>query len=1020
MQKKPGIGSSNGMHSRFYFLRKLRYVLHAVVLQAAVAAAPLSIHPQPQQIDYQSGSLNLSQGIKIVVPTADAPVSQKKQKIDRDALRVLAKAFADSRISLDDTAKTHLLFKATAPNLKKCPGSYQLKIGPEHITLTAHDAAGQFYAAQTLRQIIAASSAEAKQTSLPCLRIHDFPDLTFRGTVEGFYGKPWSHMDRLSQFRFYGQHKMNTYIYGPKDDPYHSSPHWRKPYPAEEAEQIKELVAVARANKVNFYWAVHPGKDIQWNEVDDLALLKKFEAMYALGVRSFAVFFDDISGKGTDPKRQAAILNRIHHEFVLIKKDVTPLVMCPTEYNKGWSNPKPGSYLDILGDQLDPSIHVMWTGNTVVADITHEGMQWVNRRLKRKAFVWWNFPVSDYVRDHLPLGPAYGLETRAANEMSGFTSNPMDKPEASKLALYGVADYCWNSQKYNSQRAWENGIKALMPHAAADAYRMFAQHNSDPGPNYHRYRREESVEIKPAVERFLERYSKDRSLGDSHQRLSLEFTKITSAPKTITSNTNNKALLKEIDPWLRQFEQLGKAGAAALATAEKVHQKDSPSAWLEFLRTDKFIQAMKHNDQTLNQNRWQPGVKTGSLVLTPFVEKLKELNQAYLYADLSGRAIVQAKPFASFSSKGSIEKMTDPDQDSYYESKELQKTGDYVGIDLGAPAPIKEVVILQGKDDNDHDIIHQGILEASIDGKTWFALGGKNSGWQVHYKSAAKPALNARMVRYRVTHAGKLDGSKSDVWTRIRTFQINPGAAQPRISSNHPALKKTPIQIEGNNTSITPLFEVITLAKDQFIGIDFGKPEQLSKVDIDLKVKHPSQRGELQSSMDGKIWKKLESSKSESNLSVTNGVQARHLRFINNTGKNQEIYLHRFAVKTQTSSTLTAGAFNDQNLSTFQKLSDKPIKVSNPERKASHLVLLLSSRKMENLDKKSKAPGHPLSVEVTVIDAHGKAHQLPTVRKQLSVIALDQLAAPIKGCLISSQAKDRLLHEVIWQTAKHP
>ena len=35
-----------------------------------------------------------------------------------------------------------------------------------------------------------------------------------------------SHEARLSQLRFYGQNKMNTYIYGPKDDPYHSSPHW--------------------------------------------------------------------------------------------------------------------------------------------------------------------------------------------------------------------------------------------------------------------------------------------------------------------------------------------------------------------------------------------------------------------------------------------------------------------------------------------------------------------------------------------------------------------------------------------------------------------------------------------------------------------------------------------------------------------------------------------------------------------------------------------------------------------------
>ncbi|WP_186439068.1 beta-N-acetylglucosaminidase domain-containing protein [Akkermansia muciniphila] len=66
---------------------------------------------------------------------------------------------------------------------------------------------------------------------LPVGEIIDWPDIEFRGTVEGFYGTPWSHEARLSQLRFYGQNKMNTYIYGPKDDPYHSSPTGGTPIP---------------------------------------------------------------------------------------------------------------------------------------------------------------------------------------------------------------------------------------------------------------------------------------------------------------------------------------------------------------------------------------------------------------------------------------------------------------------------------------------------------------------------------------------------------------------------------------------------------------------------------------------------------------------------------------------------------------------------------------------------------------------------------------------------------------------
>ena len=44
-----------------------------------------------------------------------------------------------------------------------------------------------------------------------------------------------------------GQHSMNTYIYAPKDDPYHRKL-WREPYPAEQMERLRALAAAAREN----------------------------------------------------------------------------------------------------------------------------------------------------------------------------------------------------------------------------------------------------------------------------------------------------------------------------------------------------------------------------------------------------------------------------------------------------------------------------------------------------------------------------------------------------------------------------------------------------------------------------------------------------------------------------------------------------------------------------------------------------------------------------------------------------
>ena len=147
---------------------------------------------------------------------------------------------------------------------------------------------------QTLRQIV--ESPASAEGHIPALTINDWPDLQYRGVVEGFYGTPWSHEVRLSLIDTYGRYKMNYYIYGPKDDPYHSSPYWREPYPADEAQEIRELVEACNKNRVNFVWAIHPGQDIKWEESDIQNLLRKFEAMYQLGVRAFAVHFDDIEG----------------------------------------------------------------------------------------------------------------------------------------------------------------------------------------------------------------------------------------------------------------------------------------------------------------------------------------------------------------------------------------------------------------------------------------------------------------------------------------------------------------------------------------------------------------------------------------------------------------------------------------------------------------------------------------------------------------------------------------------------
>ena len=495
---------------------------------------------------------------------------------------------------------------------------YFIRISPKEIVLAGNDEQGTFYAVQTLKQLL-------NDNQLPITEITDYPEVRFRGVVEGFYGTPWSHEARLRQLRFYGQNKMNTYIYGPKDDPYHSSPNWRLPYPAQEAKQIKELVQVAKENAVNFVWAIHPGQDIKWNQEDRDNLLAKFEKMYELGVRSYAVFFDDISGEGTKADKQAELLNYIDEQFVKVKKDVTPLIMCPTEYNKSWSNVK-GGYLTTLGTKLNPSIHIMWTGDRVIADMYEGdtekgGMAWINNLIQRPAYVWWNFPVSDYVRDHLLMGPVYGNDLHIAHMMSGFVTNPMEHAESSLLAIYGVASYSWNPDQYNSEKAWKDAIKAVLPSAAKEL-EIFATHNSDLGANGHGYRRDESVALKPVAERFLNEYlNKGTHQAEDFLNLLETFVLMQEVADILMTNTENPALIAEMKPWLIQHKLMGELGEVVLALTNAYELGKQKS----FLRRYKHVKALQQQmftvDQTYNQNPYQPGVKTAGLVIKPLIDK---------------------------------------------------------------------------------------------------------------------------------------------------------------------------------------------------------------------------------------------------------------------------------------------------------------------------------------------------------------------------------------------------------------
>lgn len=706
----------------------------------------LVINPVPQEMTlYENGFIDLACGFKL---------KDRKGVFGHDLGFM---SVGDISLVIDFGTRI-----AEKRGVKMIPGAYQLTIGKKGIEITGYDEKGAFYGIQTLKQIL--DSDAAGTGSIPYMHIDDWPDLKYRGVVEGFYGEPWSHEVRLSLIDFYGRFKMNCYLYGPKDDPFHSSPDWRLPYPQEEARQIQELVEACRRNRVDFVWAIHPGKDIRWNLEDYDNLVNKFEMMYDLGVRSFALFFDDISGEGTNPVKQTELVNDLNRDFVHKKEDVTNLIVCPTDYSKLWADPSPTGSLSIYGRTMDPSVELFWTGDVVCSDLTVETMQWFNSRVQRPGFYWWNYPVTDYARHILMQGPVYGLSNEMTSEdLCGLVSNPMEHGEASKLALYGVADYTWNVAAYNPIDNWERGLAVLAPEVK-DAYRTFAIHSCDTETGYRRAESWETVT-----------FDMDTYTQEKYDALMAEFVKIEQVP-SVMENCSNPLLLSELRPWLVEFGKLGTRGRKTLECLELYRKGDMEAFW----------NAYSSNLMTDEEKASYNAHKSGTMKLQPFYENMMDDLAVSCYERVAGRPALRPVGIGTYPTLGTTQNkfMFDYDEDTFFNSGDSQREGHWIGVDLGSVRPVTEVQIRQGKNSvNDNDFYDHLNVEASADGRNWTVLvEGLKNAYEVNWKG---DAVEARYVRMR-----KLESEKTS-WTVVRSFLVNPVPEEDFASDENPFTAST-------------------------------------------------------------------------------------------------------------------------------------------------------------------------------------------------------------------------------------
>ncbi|MEX0609850.1 MAG: protein O-GlcNAcase [Balneolaceae bacterium] len=292
------------------------------------------------------------------------------------------------------------------------------------------------------------------------------------GVVEGFYGDPWSHEERLDVIRFMGEVGMNTYYYAPKDDPFHRS-QWRESYAGKPLSQFSELLKVSTESDVDVYFAISPGLDIVYSDSADFeALNAKLQDMISLGVRHIALFLDDVPETLSNEKDREeysdlaeAHVDIINRLWERLKDDEVQLVVCPTTYTSAWGSRE---YAEKLGEGVPAEIPLFWTGEDVaISEVTRsEAENWQNL-INRKPLLWDNFPVNDFEVWRPILGPLRGRDGHLPEAMSGILANPMDIPYASMIPLYTVAKYGEDPSGYDPDEALQ---KAVIHLAGVEAF----------------------------------------------------------------------------------------------------------------------------------------------------------------------------------------------------------------------------------------------------------------------------------------------------------------------------------------------------------------------------------------------------------------------------------------------------------------------------------------------------------------------------------------------------------------------
>lgn len=357
-----------------------------------------TVFPTPQSVKYLDEFFDLSD--VLIKPGNDVDKDSAALKLWLDRVRRVGGRYSFS----SEVPSLTVSFQIDENGLKK--EAYSIKIsGPSEITVTAHDKTALTWAFFSMVQLT------TNEGSVPRMRkaeINDFPEVTCsRGTWANFsfrHAMPSILLGKLNRVVFYRgllimdkpPRELADYRYFFSHDP---NPEW--------IASVKEAASSCRKLGIEIcvgFLPMHvPGlkPEDKFNAADEKQveyLLKNWMAVAEAGANVYTGYDDHRFPRNPAESKKFAtareadsyVLNYLYTE-VKRKYPDFKLIFCPPFYWGPAYDPSPGygesrdEYLKVIGEKLDKSIEIAWTGKAVWSGrIKKDECDWEAAAVKRK------------------------------------------------------------------------------------------------------------------------------------------------------------------------------------------------------------------------------------------------------------------------------------------------------------------------------------------------------------------------------------------------------------------------------------------------------------------------------------------------------------------------------------------------------------------------------------------------------------------------------------------------------------